>query len=520
MIVIIIASILFAFILLSAAILLFVIPRKSKTPGVAIIRALFIAHSIYNLGYAFELVSTSAADKLFFNHFQYFGIVFIALLWFMLAVQFKNRSYRWTVKKLMPFLIIPIVTLILNLIHTQNGLLYTSYEVVVWNNMSLLTMRKGVWYYINAVYQNALVIGTIIIYFKTAKRVLGIEKKQAHLLLTLSLICFIITISTFFTGSTSYIDYGPIVISLFSFVFLSILFRYELFELLPFAYYNVFEAADYPIMILSDTLSIVKANRIAQTYFGDMIKGKYYVPLNEVFAAYPEFKDVLVKQGKYSFKKVNSNEEYYFVAKLTKLDARNRRMHGDLGYLLIFTNETSHIKRIRNLEVESSIDPLTGSYNRRYFYKIAEYTAEKARLEGNPLSFIMFDIDNFKKVNDKYGHQAGDHVLASLAGVIRSQLRESDIFTRFGGEEFIVLLPSTKPEAAYIIANRICGAVRNANIEYNATTFQLTISGGVTGSETIRLSIDDYIALADKALYKAKESGRDKVFLMPEPDAM
>ena len=515
---IIVVSILFAFILVSGAVFVFILPRRSSTPGINIIKALFVANSIYDLGYAFELISTSIQDKLFFNHFQYFGTVFIAVLWYMLSVQFKNRNFKWTAKRLYPFLIIPLTTLIMNLTYIQNGLLYSSYRLIDWNGMNLVIFQKGIWYYINAVFQNMLEFLAIISYCKVVKKAHGIEKKQSVLLLILSITGFIGTMSFFFYSGTSNIDYGTIDISVFSVLFLITLFKYELFELLPNAYYNVFEAADYPIMILSDSLDLVKANCVAQNFFGDMIQGRYYVSLDRIFDAYPEFTNTLLRKGRYSFKKTIRDEELYFIAKLSRLHYKKSRHNEDLGYLLMFTNETSHIKRIQNLEIESSVDPLTGSYNRRYFYKIAEYIAEKAKIEGAPLSIIMIDIDNFKHINDIYGHQAGDYVLKSLTSIVKKQLRENDIFSRFGGEEFIVLLPSTKPDSAFAIASRICASVRESIIDYNGETIRLTISGGVTGTELMTLGIDDYIGIADKALYKAKENGRDKVFLLLESD--
>ena len=511
---IIVVSLLFAFILLSTGILFFVMPKKSKAPGILLIKALFYVNGIYDLGYALELLHSSVDGKLFSNHFQYLGLVFIAMFWFMLAYRYAHKSFRWTVAKALPFTVIPLMTLFFNLTFPFNGFFYSAYKIVEWEGMSLLILNKGFWYYINAAYQSGLVLIAGIFYYRTMTKSMGVEKKQARMLMILSFICFLMTFSTFLTNSTSPIDYGPIVITVFSFLFLVTLFEYELFELLPSAYNNIFEAADYPIMILSDTFCVAKANRIAQTFFGDLLKDRYYMPIGKVFEPYTGFQDILTQSGKYSFKINYQGEGYYFIANLSRLDIKRRGRKSDLGYLLFFSNETTHIKRIRNLEVESSVDPLTGTYNRRYFFKVAEYMAEKAAGNEKALSFIMLDIDNFKKINDTYGHQAGDHVLAATAAVIKQQLREADIFTRFGGEEFIVILPSTKPESALAIANRICSAVRETALTYQDKNFHLTISGGVTGSETVNQSINEYITLADKALYKAKDSGKDKVYLM------
>ncbi|MFA5770096.1 MAG: GGDEF domain-containing protein [Patescibacteria group bacterium] len=173
----------------------------------------------------------------------------------------------------------------------------------------------------------------------------------------------------------------------------------------------------------------------------------------------------------------------------------------------------------------SSFDPLTGLRNWRYLFgdkKNPNSHGEMRRLfleakrSGNDLSVIMLDGDNFKKINDTYGHSEGDVVLGKLADIILSTARESDIVARYGGEEFIVILQDTGLKEAKILADRINKDVKEANIPNNNEAKQ-TISVGVAcyspknNIETINEK--DLINQADEALYKAKNTGRDKVIV-------
>jgi diguanylate cyclase (GGDEF)-like protein len=160
----------------------------------------------------------------------------------------------------------------------------------------------------------------------------------------------------------------------------------------------------------------------------------------------------------------------------------------------------------------ASLDPLTGAYNRRTFHEAAERTLALARRAGQPLSIIMIDIDHFKDLNDQHGHRLGDEVLRVLAEVIRTQLRKEDLLTRFGGEEFCVMLPQVPGPGAVVVAGRIRKAVCAEPIRIDGHEMPVTVSAGVAarldeGPE----SLEDLLGRADQALSLAKNRGRNRV---------
>jgi diguanylate cyclase (GGDEF)-like protein len=163
------------------------------------------------------------------------------------------------------------------------------------------------------------------------------------------------------------------------------------------------------------------------------------------------------------------------------------------------------------LRITSVTDPLTGASNRRFFLDSAAKMVSSANRHHYPFSVVMIDVDHFKRINDKYGHPAGDKVLQTLAAVSKEALREEDVFARFGGEEFIAILPNTDAQAGQAVAERLRAKVMAHPVKINDESLYITISCGVSGHRSNETTIEDAIKRADDALYVAKGSGRNQV---------
>lgn len=155
-------------------------------------------------------------------------------------------------------------------------------------------------------------------------------------------------------------------------------------------------------------------------------------------------------------------------------------------------------------------DYLTGIFNRRYMVKKMKEEYDKFLRTKEPFSIGIFDIDNFKKINDSYGHECGDFILMSLTRSIKESIRVSDSFARWGGEEFIIMLPQTNCQSAVVLFERIREKVQNTKYNYNDFKLNITFTCGVSeiGEEE---SIDSCIVRADTALYKGKTSGKNQI---------
>jgi diguanylate cyclase (GGDEF)-like protein len=172
----------------------------------------------------------------------------------------------------------------------------------------------------------------------------------------------------------------------------------------------------------------------------------------------------------------------------------------------------SSIALREELQKFSYEDALTGLKNRRYFDQLFEHESAVAQRNDLPLSLLIVDIDHFKRFNDTHGHEAGDDALKIVAGILQKQFRESDIVCRYGGEEFVVVMPGATSEAARDKANQLCEAVREVPIVHRKQDLGvLTVSVGVASWPNSGEKPFQTLTLADKALYRAKAAGRNRV---------
>lgn len=165
-------------------------------------------------------------------------------------------------------------------------------------------------------------------------------------------------------------------------------------------------------------------------------------------------------------------------------------------------------------------DPLTNLYNRRFFEKRAEEEVARSLRHQLPLTLLMLDVDHFKDVNDTYGHPTGDKVLQSVARYLHDSIRQSDICGRYGGEEFVLLLPNTPGRNAVFLANRLRSGV--ADIMHSGlgipSNVAITVSGGVATCPRDATDLDNLVLRADEALYEAKRAGRNRITQAGIPD--
>ena len=167
------------------------------------------------------------------------------------------------------------------------------------------------------------------------------------------------------------------------------------------------------------------------------------------------------------------------------------------------------------LKILAATDPMTKLYNRRYFATISDKIFTEAKLGGNNIVLIMLDIDNFKKISDTYGHHIGDKVIISVAEILKERTRKSDIVCRYGGEEYMILLPQGTIEISMKIAENIRELVEQLTIELeHERVLSTTISIGISETNTlVDSNIEIAINKADNALYEAKRSGKNKVLV-------
>jgi diguanylate cyclase (GGDEF)-like protein len=202
-------------------------------------------------------------------------------------------------------------------------------------------------------------------------------------------------------------------------------------------------------------------------------------------------------------------------AETARIDAEINRLKNQT----LLQEISDHRRVLVEMETSATTDALTGLLNRRHIMTLGGYAFESAHRAGQLLSALMMDIDDFKKVNDRYGHLAGDQVLMELGAIIQTSMRQEDLFGRIGGEEFAAVLPGAGVSAAQNVAQRILEHVARHSTWVGQQGIQITLSIGIALAEPADESLEGLLKRADRALYAAKRAGKNRVVVAWSKDS-
>lgn len=233
-------------------------------------------------------------------------------------------------------------------------------------------------------------------------------------------------------------------------------------------------------------------------------------PAIRFYAAYPVFHRDRTLAGSISL--VDYTPRPFFREDLQMLADLAALVERELELQTLNASQLELQKKNKNLRRKSLIDPLIGTWNRGAIMRILTIEAIRCDKAGVPLSLIVADLDYFKKINDTYGHPAGDAVLVKMASRLRSCIRPQEALGRYGGEEFLVVLPGSSHTTAMAVAERMRAAIAAQPEVVAGTALNLTISAGVASTDVFpTATTEELISRADMALYAAKDAGRNRV---------
>ncbi|MBM9613817.1 diguanylate cyclase [Desulfobulbus rhabdoformis] len=287
-------------------------------------------------------------------------------------------------------------------------------------------------------------------------------------------------------------------------------------------YLTFFESLSDPVLIVDSAGKIENINFSASSlFFNDSVPGERYYAHDKrdikFIEKFPwlanDYDDFLQskKEKAVNEKYLESKKKYFHVIFSQFLDISGKFS----GTIIIIVDMTKRIQMEKELERLATTDPLTGAKNRRAFLQFFKQELARGQRYGHKLALLVLDIDHFKKINDTYGHDTGDQVLQVLVDEAHGVLRRTDIFGRWGGEEFIIVLPESDINQAVGVAERLRTNFSALTIRTeDDSVIQFTVSIGMTLIENNYDHPDDFIVKADKALYMAKEQGRNRIVVV------
>lgn len=486
--------------------------RRQRTSGALAFGYLALAETVWITGYILQSIAPTLEAKLFWNDLQFLGAVATPVAFFVFSLTYTRHYPRipwsWRITFGVSAALVAFIWTdrFHHLFRTEPHLVFDGVaQRLVFTNGPLFHLYPLVAY-------SLLILGVyaVVVNYITAARV---YRLQIATVLVGILIPWVTTIITWLEWVPLKLhEVTPLTFGVSNLIIAWALFKFGLFDLVPVAYVSLVERMEDGVIVLDNSGRILDINPAAQRIL-DLNSaswlGKPLANLRPPFLALFAGADETPVSLEMEFSVEGAVR--YFEAQMTNLHDNRKQTNGYLVSLHDITQRKHVENRLREMAIT---DPLTGIFNRRHFFELADVEYARASRSQRSMAIILFDIDHFKQVNDTLGHAAGDWVLTALTRRCKENLRPYDTLARYGGEEFIVLLPDTGLDQAYQIGERLRSSISDEKFQTQAGAAAVTISLGIAALETSQVdSLDHLIDCADKALYAAKQRGRNQVYL-------
>ena len=484
----------------------------SRATGAREAGFLLLCVALYSLGYAVEILLTDVEKILMVINLEYSGIVFLAPLLMLLVLHIvhgKPASKVFTAG----LLIIPCLTLLIVCTQKHHNLYYINPRVVTSGFFPALTFERGIWYYVHVVFEQFCALIAIILLVRHAIHLEKRQKKQIIMIIVGSLVPTICGIVYYLGFIPNNLDTGPFSFTITGIIFSIAVFKMGFLELVP-------AARELAMDAINDALIVVDEDQILQDYnqaardlpgMGAIRIGDSLISNDTIGEQLQPLLDKETQQIEFAMDTRSTGKRIY---QACAYQVGNNQKQPS-GMAILIRDITENTVLMKKLQYQANVDGLTGILNHRELMQQGEKEIELSCSSGMPLGIILIDLDHFKQINDKYGHLVGDEVLKGVVTCLRSGLRSVDILGRYGGEEFIILLPGVGIKTSLVVAERLRKEIQDCDFLISEKKIKLTASFGVyayedaEGQENTKLKA--LIDAADRALYQAKVKGRNKV---------
>ncbi len=475
------------------------------------------AAAIYAFGYGLELGSQTLADMLFWSKIQYIGIPFLPALMMLIAITYTRPKKRLSPGNLVAVFCIPIIVVISRGLNPLHHLFYETAAINPDVPFPVLMFDIGPFYLLHVFYSHAALIVTFCLLIQFLIRAAPSYRKQTLIMLAASSIQLAGFAIYLLVDIPWNLDINPILFSISVPIWAIGIFRFSLFDLVPVARDTVFENLKDGVIVLDLKNRLIDFNIVCKKIFPELSKKKIGFDIRQTLSQHPVMNEILSSERNQpsDILVLDKKQILYFYPSITALfNEKNKK----IGTIVSLNNITRQKELMQKLEKIASLDELTGIYSRRYLISLTELEINRAKRTGRPISILALDLDCFKRVNDDFGHLVGDKVLKAITRIINDNIRNIDIFGRYGGDEFVIIQPETDHKTAFTTAERLRKKISQNPLIVGEHTIDLTVSIGVFGTmedpEKKQVNtFDKLLDFADKALYDAKKYGRNKTIL-------
>ncbi len=485
---------------------------KGRTSYRKAFSVMVLCVSVYLFGYLMIINNNNLQEMIFWNQIQYLGLPFISVLWLIVALLYTKTIYSLTNRMALLLFSVPVITFFIRLTNSWHHLFYTKWEVRQLLGYYSLYMERGFWYYVNISYTILCLFLTVIIYFiGYLKNKAGYTKSHFMVFLFASLLPLIGIVLILFTFEEWSIDYSALIMPVSLLIISYGILKYDFLEIRTLARETIFENNFTGMVVLGPGKRIIDYNKAAEKFFEAINISLNNYPIESILAREPKLLEIFESEVRRDFSLVIDGEERFFEIDVVPLGDP----HDGNTRILKSIRDVSEERKIQEkLKFLATTDSLSGLYNRAEFMNLAQREFALAKRNNEELSLLIMDLDNFKIINDTFGHAAGDEMIREMGSIILSSFRKTDIAGRIGGEEFAVVLKNASLEEAKKVAEQFRETVARRKVIYGEQEISFTVSIGVAairGNTDDINNIEDTLKMADNALYKAKAKGRNCV---------
>jgi diguanylate cyclase (GGDEF)-like protein/PAS domain S-box-containing protein len=506
-----------------------IIWRKRDTRGGWPLFLLFIAVSEWALANGLEAAAVPPELKIFWSKTAYIGAQVSPPLVLLFALQYTGQGRKITPITTGLFFVIPTAIIILAATNDVHGLIWVDFLAGPPGTNSLI-YRHGPAFWVSIAFIFSVVAAANALLVIHAIRTQRIYQRQSWIIILASFIPW--------AGAVIYIlglnPFPGLDIVSISFFFNGLLILYgvtrgRLMDLIPIACEFVFKNLSNAVIVIDEHQRLLDFNPAAGELLIMSSKDMLGAPLSQLVPFWEKIQDLFNRER--STQTEIKYQKLFYGLRVSPVEDQVKRF---IGWAVILEDISSRrqaeielenanrrlnsqledINLLQNkLQAQVVRDSLTGVYNRRYLDETLSREIAHASRSGYPLSLIMLDVDHFKKINDQHGHKMGDEVIVAIGQLLQSQTRDSDCVGRYGGDEFLLVMPEMSQEDAFDRAEVWREGIKAMVFQTGDQVVNVTISIGIAVFPENGRRVDDLIKAADRAMYLAKEQGRDRTVI-------